>query len=127
MNDFAGADAAYQKAISISDTSPLAYLNLGTLYKLHVPDFPKAEQYYLTALSKDSVPFFSDYESVADLYVNYYKTKNVDIEALMLQGADKISGVDNLYNYFLTKDAVKAAEYKAKVLKLVPNYSFTNS
>jgi hypothetical protein len=128
--DYTGARAAYEQAITVRDFAPLAYLNLGTLYKMHLHDYPKAEYYYLLAHSKIDYPFFSDYESLSDLYVNYYTEKKVDIERLMLEGADKSKNEDKvpyysyLYDYFFGKDTTKVAFYKQKVLAIDPAYTF---
>ena len=130
LRDYNGSKAAYFKAIEIDDKNPLAYLNLGTLYKLNIGDYEKAEQYYLEAHHRINVPYFSDYESFADLYVNFWPEAGVDVEKLMLDGANRVQGKDKLpyyeyiYNYY--KDSVPNTEKVDEYLKLMsdidPNF-----
>ena len=129
MSDWVGAEASYFKAISINDKNPLAYLNLGTLHKLGTHNYPLAEQYYLKAMGRITTPYYSDYESFADLYVNFWKERQVDVESIMLQGANNSPEVNRppyysyLYMYFKDRDQTKSEEYKTKVLELDPNFN----
>ncbi len=130
MKDYVGAEAAYNQALAIDDKAPLAYLNMGTLYKMGIQDFPKSESYYLKAMERIGSPFYSDYESFADLYVNYWKDKDVDIESIMMMGADKTSEPTQklpyyvyLYRYFRDNtNQTKADEYSVKILTIDPKF-----
>lgn len=130
LSDFAGAESAYHKAVEVDSQRPLAYLNLGTLYKANIGDYAQSEYYYLRALERITVPYFSDYESVADLYVNYYNERNIDIENFMLQGAEKVDANSQLsYYVYLASyfrkqnNTEKQALYTEKILEIDPTYN----
>jgi tetratricopeptide (TPR) repeat protein len=129
LQDYDGSRAAYERAIEVDDSRPLAYLNLGTLYKEQLGDYPLAELYYMNALERISSPFYSDYEVISNLYEVFYTEKEFDVEQFWLDGITKISRADQpsfykyLYDYFKERDPAKSEEYRTIILDINPDFS----
>ncbi len=130
LEDYRGAVAAWEQAIGINEKSPLAFANIANVYKSFLQDYPKAENYYLQAISKNetSEPYFPDYEGLADLYSNYYTEKSSQVEVLMLSGLDKAQALQNrvtfmiyLVNYYKLRDVEKSDYYRQQVLAIDPS------
>jgi tetratricopeptide (TPR) repeat protein len=85
IGDYEGAAEAWKFVTVIRPDDPVAYHNLGDLYSQYLPDFPKAEQYYLTAIEKDTEhqPFF--YVKLYEFY-RYYSKKPDLAEKILLDG-----------------------------------------
>lgn len=54
LGDYEGAKEAWEFVTLIRPNDPVAFHNLGDLYSQYLKDFPKAEQYYLIAIEKDT-------------------------------------------------------------------------
>src|SRR3989344_2873944 len=82
LQDYGGAEQAWQKAMSINPKNPLAIANLANLYKSFLKDYPQAEKYYLQAigLNVTAEPYFPDYEGLADLYINFWSEQKAKVE-----------------------------------------------
>lgn len=83
IGDYEGAAEAWKFATIIRPNDPVAFHNLGDLYSQYLPDFPKAEKYYLTAIEKDTShqPFF--YVKLYEFYLYYYKKPDLAEKILL--------------------------------------------
>ncbi len=73
IGDYEGAAEAWKFATVIRPKDSVAFHNLGDLYSQYLPDFPKAEQYYLTALEKDTGHNAFFFIKLYEFYRYYYK------------------------------------------------------
>ncbi len=83
IGDYEGAAEAWKFAAIIRPKEAVPPHNLGDLYSQYLPDFPKAEQYYLTAIKKDigHNPFF--YVKLYEFYRYYYKKPDLAEKTLL--------------------------------------------
>jgi tetratricopeptide (TPR) repeat protein len=83
IGDYEGAEEAWKFVTIIRPNDPVAYHNLGDLYSQYLPDFPKAEKYYLLAIEKDTShqPFF--YIKLYEFYRYYLKKPDLAEKALL--------------------------------------------
>ncbi len=83
IGDYEGAAEAWKFATIIRPNEAVAFHNLGDLYSQYLPDFPKAEQYYLTAIEKDTThnPFF--FIKLYEFYRYYYKKLDLAEKTLL--------------------------------------------
>ena len=83
IGDYEGAAEAWKFVTIIRPNDPVAYHNLGDLYSQYLPDFPKAEKYYLLAIEKDTQhqPFF--YIKLYEFYRYYLKKPDLAEKALL--------------------------------------------
>lgn len=129
LKDFDGAVEAWDYATRLDSNKNLAYANLANYYKSFAKDYQKADYYYNLVISKDSTGYFFDYQSYAELYIDYLPVDPYKVETIMLAGADKAVGPSKLefYRYLYTfwqerDNKNKVEQYKAKVLEIDPNY-----
>ncbi len=92
IGDYEGAAEAWKFANIIRPKDPVAFHNLGDLYSQYLPDYPKAEKYYLTAIEKDTGhnSFFSI--KLYEFYRYYYK--KLDLAEKTLLDAIKVNPGD---------------------------------
>lgn len=127
FDDYAGAEEAWQKAISYDPDQSLAFGNLADLYLYNLREYGKAEEYYNKVLSMRS-DNFGYYVGLAALY-RYNMTEKANlIESLMLQGAEKNPAEAESYYMYLAdyyyregNDISKSKQYAQKTLALNPN------
>jgi tetratricopeptide (TPR) repeat protein len=83
IGDYEGAEQAWKFATIIRPNDPVAFHNLGDLYSQYLPDFSKAEKYYLAAIEKDTSqqPFF--YVKLYEFYLYYYKKPDLAEKTLL--------------------------------------------
>ena len=83
IGDYEGAAEAWKFATIIRSKDPVAFHNLGDLYSQYFPDYPKAEQYYLSAIEKDTGhnPFF--FIKLYEFYRYYYKKLDLAEKTLL--------------------------------------------
>ncbi len=83
IGDYEGAAEAWKFITIIRPNDPVAFHNLGDLYSQYLPDFPKAEKYYLAAIEKDTGhnPFF--YVKLYEFYLYYYKKPDLAEKTLL--------------------------------------------
>lgn len=127
LDDYTGAEEAWQKAISYDPDQSLAFGNLADLYLYNLQQYDKAEEYYNKVLSMRT-DNFGYYVGLAALYRYNLTEKENLIEGLMLQGAEKSPAeAENYYMYLADyyyhegKDLTKSKQYTQKALKLNPN------
>jgi len=92
IGDYEGAAEAWNFATIIRPNDPVAFHNLGDLYAQFLSNFPKAEQYYLTAIEKDTGhnPFY--FIKLYEFYRYYYK--KLDLAEKTLLNAIKVNPKD---------------------------------
>ncbi len=90
LGDYEGAKEAWEFVTLIRPTDAVAFHNLGDLYSQYLIDFPKAEQYYLTAIAKEpGTPFY--YMKLHEFY--RYFVKKLDLaENILAQGIKATNG-----------------------------------
>ncbi len=83
IGDYEGAVEAWKFATILRPKDPVAFHNLGDLYSQYLPDFPKAEKYYLSAIEKDTGhnPFF--FIKLYEFYRYYYKKLDLADKTLL--------------------------------------------
>jgi len=131
LNDFKGAEEAWQAAISYNPDQSLAFGNLADLYLFNLKDDQKAEEYYLKVLNMRT-DNFTYYVGLATLYRYNMTEKSNLIEKIMVEGAEKNpTEAENYYmylsNYFNYgpdnhggNDKEKAKYYAQKTLEINP-------
>lgn len=127
LNDFRGAEEAWQSAVQDNPDQPLAFGNLADLYLFDLREYQKAEEYYLKVLEMRENNY-NDYFGLAALY-RYNLTEKMNlIEGLMLKGAEKNPAeAENYYmylaDYFYREgdNLEKSKYYSQKTLELNPN------
>lgn len=127
LDDCAGAEEAWQKAISYDPDQSLAFGNLADLYLYNLKKYDKAEEYYNKVLSMRT-DNFGYYTGLAALYRYNMVEKTNLIEDLMLQGAGKNPAeAENYYMYLADyyyregNDISKSKKYAQKTLELNSN------
>src|SRR3990167_5293222 len=126
LNDFYGAEEAWQSAIKYNPDQALAFGNLAELYLFDLKENQKAEEYYLKVLEMRENNY-NDYFGLAALY-RYNLTEKANlIEGLMLKGAEKNPAeAENYYmylaDYFYQEgdNIEKSKDYSQKTLELNP-------
>ncbi len=83
VGDYEGAAEAWSFTTIIRPKDPVAFHNLGDLYSQYLPDYSKAEQYYLVAIEKDTGhnPFF--FIKLYEFYRYYYKKLDLAEKTLL--------------------------------------------
>ncbi len=83
IGDYEGAAEAWEFATVIRPNDPVAFHNLGDLYSQYLPNFSKAEKYYMAAIEKDTQhqPFF--YVKLYEFYLYYYKKPDLAEKTLL--------------------------------------------
>jgi len=131
LNNYIGAEEAWQTAISINSDQSLAFGNLADLYLFNLQEYEKAEEYYFKVLSMRS-DNYTYYIGLVSLY-RYNMTEKANlIEELMLEGA-KVSPAEaeNYYMYLANyfnygpdnhggNNKEKAKYYTQKTLEINP-------
>ncbi len=87
IGDFEGAAEAWEFATLIRPNDAVAFHNLGDLYWLNLPDFPKAEKYLLKAIEINPHPMF--YQKLHELYRYSYKEKADLADDILKEGISK--------------------------------------
>ena len=72
-NDYEGAREIWEFLTVVAPSNTVAFNNLGKLYHFSVPDFPKAEEYFMKSLAIDAESL-TPYVELFDLYRFSYKT-----------------------------------------------------
>lgn len=126
MNDYEGAEEAWQKAISYNPDQALAYGNLADMYLFDLGEYEKAEEYYQKVLSMKT-DNYAYYFGLTALYRYNMTEKAYLIEGIMLDAVKKNPGeAENYYmylsDYFYREgnDWTKSKQYKQKTLELNP-------
>ena len=120
FNNYKGAVDAYEYVKVNSPEDPLVYYNLANLYGAYLGDYPKAEEYYLKAVSYGPNEEYI-YLGFAEFYRDFYKAKYDQIENLLLEGLKKVPNYTNLliqlaYYYKSVNDNQNAIKYFSQLL-----------
>lgn len=131
LSDYNGAVEAWTYASNLNPISPLAYSNLANYYKSFAKDYDQAAYYYQLVAQKDTIGYFFDYQSYAELYLSYLPRDPYKAELIMLDGVAKASPDRQLdfYAFLLNlwqeeKQTDKIDYYKGKILEIDPDYKF---
>jgi|TARA_Y100000031_G_scaffold70041_1_gene77698 tetratricopeptide (TPR) repeat protein len=98
--DYAGAEQAWQTAISYNPDQSLAFGNLADLYLFNLGEYEKAEEYYLKVLDMRS-DNYTYYIGLVSLYRYNMTEKAHLIEELMIEGARINPGEVGSYYMYL--------------------------
>ena len=120
FNNYNGAVAAYEYVKTNNPEDPLVYYNLANLYGSYLGDYPKAEEYYLKAVSYGPNEEYI-YLGFAEFYRDFYKAKYDQIENLLLEGLKNVPNYTNLliqlaYYYKSVNDNQNAIKYFSQLL-----------
>lgn len=123
LGDFQSAAESWEFATLIRPKDSVAFHNLGDLYWLDLPDFPKAEAYFKKAIELNPHPLF--YQKLHELYRYSYKEKSDLADDVLLESLRTNPG--NLYltallaDYYRDTGNISAAVlYYEKALDLEP-------
>lgn len=125
IGDYEGARDAWEYAGIIRPFNSVSFANLGELYWRYLPDFPRSEKNFKTAI-KNKPDDFSVYISLSDLYYYSYKEKKDLAYAVLLDGIAANPDDANFPRalaalYERDGNFVKAIEWWKKVLVKEPN------
>ncbi len=127
LQDYPGAEEAWQNAISYNSDQYLAYGNLADFYLYDLGEYEKAEEYYLKVLEMKP-EHYGYYFGLAALYRYNMTEKAHLIEGLMLQGAEKNPGEIGSYYMYLADyfyregdNLEKSKYYAQKTIEFDPN------
>lgn len=124
--DYRGAEGAWQFAVLIRPKDAVAFHNLGELYWLHMPDYPKAEEYFKKSIELSPMPL--TYDKLYQLYRYSYKEKAGLADDVLLEGIEK-NPKEPYLTYTLaqyyeeTGNISQAIVYYEKTLFLYPDNS----
>lgn len=94
LQDYEGAQEAWEYATALQPENSVAYGNLGNLYGYYLKDSKKAEENFLTALKNGPAEIYL-YFQTADFYVQVIKDKNKAI-AIVEEGIKRNPGSKEL-------------------------------
>ncbi|MBI3627192.1 MAG: hypothetical protein HY220_00370 [Candidatus Sungbacteria bacterium] len=106
IGDNQGARDAWEYASLIRPKNIVSFINLGDLYFHDLPNFPRAELMYKTAIQNDA-KVIRDYVSLSDLYRYSYQSAGINPAAPLLEGLQKNPNNEDLTSY--------AAEYYEEI------------
>ena len=124
IGDYEGARDAWEYAGMIRLLSSTPFSNLGELYWRYLPNFPKSEANFKTAIKNNPTDEMV-YISLSDLYFYSYAEKHGLADDILLQGLEKNPNDINLLKtlarvYEREKEYAKAIETWQKVLAAEP-------
>jgi len=127
LQDYPGAEEAWQNAISHNPNQALAFGNLADFYLFDLGQYEKAEEYYQKVLSMRT-DNYNYYFGLAALYRYNMTEKAHLIEGLMLGAAEKVPAeAENYYMYLADyfyregNNSEKSKHYTQKTLELNPD------
>ncbi len=125
--DFKGAAEAWEFATIIRPNDAVAFHNLGDLYWLNMPDFPKSEKYLLKAIEINPHPMF--YQKLHELYRYSYKEKTDLADDILKEGISKNPNqaylMAVLADYYRDiGDTANALVYYKKALAIEPDNAY---
>lgn len=119
--DFKAAGEAWEFAIVIRPNDAVAYHNLGELYWLYLPDFPRAEEYFKKSIEINPHPL--TYQKLHELYRYSYKEKADLADDVLMEAIEK-NPQEPYFTYLLGQyyedagNISQAVEYYEKTLVL---------
>lgn len=125
IGDYEGARDAWEYAGIIRPFNSVSFSNLGEIYWRYLPDFPRSEKNFKTAI-KNKPDDFSVYISLSDLYYYSYKEKKDLAYAVLLDGIAANPNDANFPRalaalYERDNNFVKAIEWWKKVFASEPD------
>lgn len=124
IGDYEGARDAWEYAGAIRPENSVSFANLGELYWRYLPDYPRAEKNFLTAI-KNMPDDSSTYTSLSDLYYYSYSEKKDQADDILLKGIAANPKDSNLMRWLASlyereKKYSEALGWWRKVLALFP-------
>ena len=101
FNDFIGARDIWEYVLVVDSKDTAVFSNLGSLYAMHLPDYPKAEKYYLQAIAVNPA-LTPAILGLADLYKTFYKEKYAEVPTVIKKGLLAVPGDANLMIFLAT-------------------------
>lgn len=125
IGDFEGARDMWEYAGIIRPQNSTSFANMGELYWRYLPNFPKSELNFRTAIKNKPVEF-SAYVSLSDLYFYSYAAKASLADDVLLEGLAANPREINLMKalailYERQKEYAKALEWWKKAAQLEPS------
>ena len=124
FSDFAGARDIWEYLTLVASNDATAFYNLGSLYTLDLPDYPRAEENFKKAIQKDP-DFLIAYAGLAELYRTFYAGKRAEAVTVLLQGLERKPGeqsfIVTIGRYYRDDgDTAGALQYFEKALAADP-------
>ncbi|MBI2055035.1 MAG: hypothetical protein HYT39_02975 [Candidatus Sungbacteria bacterium] len=125
IGDYEGARDAWEYASIIRPLNYVSFKNLGELYWHYLPDLPRSEENFRTAIKNDP-SVFDAYISLSDLYRYSYKEKEDLADDVLLEGLEKNPKLERNFIAYIaryykeTGNISKAIEFYAKFSRIEP-------
>lgn len=125
IGDYEGARDAWEYASIIRPLNYVSFKNLGELYWHYLPDLPRSEENFRTAIKNDP-SVFDAYISLSDLYRYSYKEKEGLADDVLLEGLDKNPKLGRDFTAYIaryykeTGNILKAIDFYTRLSMIEP-------